>query len=466
MAGRAGQRIVLCSPPWSYAALGATAPRPGGRDVTGQGHLPELGLHFLATTLDQRGHGTAVEEGYGRDLASQLRAISAWHPSIVGVGVQTALWPAARRLVAALRAALPIGTRVVVGGPHATLHQQRLLDELPELDAVFVGPAEGSLPGWIEEGMAGGRVVPSRGEGQSHDQDWVHRHVQRVDWRAYQPNMMFLGARPFATSLTSVGCARACASCSMTRTGGGRLRDVAELLLEQRALVDKQGIRSLGYMDDMPIFAREGVGADGLLEDLAAEGPFLSWSMYLDSFDLDAERFLRLREAGCRRLLMLVESGDSDVRTYAKGRVVTQAAVVRSAELAHAAGIEVGARFQIGYPGESSRQAEASIELALALPLTLASFVRAMAYPGSAMARDYRLRGLATDDESRWSYYGRPVTPDAMTTAEQEAVIRAGVRRFYGRPAAAVRLLVSPPPSRRVSRALALARRFVLDGVS
>lgn len=459
------QRIVLCSPPWSYAALGARPARTGGRDLTGQGHLAELGMHMLATTLNAHGHRAWVEEGYGLDPETQLRRIRAWTPTVVGLSVQTPLWPTARELLGRLRRELPAATRLVVGGPHATLLGAALLEEEPALDAVFTGPAEGSLLAWLTAGAPAGGVHHAV-EDPPHDDAWAAALARTVDWRRYTPNLVFMGARPFATSVSSIGCARACASCAMGSTGGGRLRSPRELVVEQRVLGRALGIRSLHYMDDMPAFARPGDAADELLATIATEGPHTGWSMYLDRFDLDPARFTALRRAGCQRVLMLVESGDDRVRAYAKGRAVTAADIQRTAEAAHTAGIEVGARFQIGYPGEAPAQARASIDLALALPLTLASFVRAMAYPGSAMARDYQALGMATDDPARWSYYGRPVRPDAMSAQEQQALLDEGVRRFYGRPTRAWRVLGQGGPGRRVKHGLALARRFFLDGVA
>jgi hypothetical protein len=459
------QRIVLCSPPWSYQALGARPARPGGRDLTGQGHLPELGLHMLATTINADGHRAWVEEGYGLGLEALKSRIRARSPTVVGIGVQTPLWPAASVLVAELRRELPAATRLVMGGPHATLRGAALLEDQPALDAVFTGPAEGSLLAWLAGGAARGGAHHSV-EDPPHDAAWATALARGVDWRRYTPNLVFMGATPFATSVSSIGCARACASCAMGGSGGGRLRSPRELVVEQRVLGRALGIRSLHYMDDMPAFARPGDAADALLATLAAEGPHLGWSMYLDRFDVDAARFDALERAGCRRVLLLVESGDDDVRAYAKGRIVPTADIQRTAERAHAAGLEVCARFQIGYPGETPDQARASIALALGLPLTLASFVRAMAYPGSAMAQDYRALGRATDDTGRWSYYGRPVSPDAMSAREQQALLDEGVRRFYGRPTAAWRILGHGGPARRIQHGLALARRFFVDGVA
>ncbi len=125
----------------------------------------------------------------------------------------------------------------------------------------------------------------------------------------------------------------------------------------------------------------------------------------------------------------------------------------------------MGARFQIGFPDETPKLARASIELALELPLTVATFMRAMAYPGSRMEAHHRARGLASLEEASWSYYGRPVRPDSMSEGEQRTLIREGILRFYGRPRASWRLLRSPPPGERLGHALSLARRVVLDGL-
>jgi radical SAM superfamily enzyme YgiQ (UPF0313 family) len=465
MTSRSCSRVLLCSPPWSYGSLGAPRPRPGGRDITGQGRLPELGLHFLATTLRAHGHHSEVLEGYGLSQRELLRRISAAGPDVVGIAVQSPLWPGAQELIAALRSSLPRATRVVVGGPHATLRGGALFEDAPGLDAVFTGPAEGSLLAWLDGGCPRDALCHAS-EDPDHDPAWASAMVRRVPWRRYQPNLVFLDRRPFATSVSSIGCARACASCAVGGSGGGRARSAGALFAEQRILGSELGIRCLSYMDDMTTFVRPGDEHAALLARLAAEGPFLRWSIYLDRFDLDAARFEALRRAGCTRVMMLVESGHPGIRSYAKGRPVAEADIHRSAARARAAGLEVGARFQIGFPGETPEQAQASIELAQALPLELASFFRAMAYPGSSMERDYRQRGLATDDLSRWSYYGRPVQPDAMSPRQQDALISDAVRRFYGRPRAAWTALGSGSLPRRLGRGLTLARRFFLDGAA
>jgi len=117
------------------------------------------------------------------------------------------------------------------------------------------------------------------------------------------------------------------------------------------------------------------------------------------------------------------------------------------------------ARFQIGFPGETVEDGRETVRFACSLPLTLASFIPAMLYPGSRMAGDLERAGCLTGDETRWSFYGRPFVPDSMSEEEQAALVKLGVRSFYGRPRGVAGLA-------RLGHWPTVARRVLLDGAT
>ena len=92
----------------------------------------------------------------------------------------------------------------------------------------------------------------------------------------------------------------------------------------------------------------------------------------------------RMREAGCRRVYLGLESG-SEATLRLMNKQVTVDDGVRAAHLYREAGIEVAAFFIVGYPGETVASIEQTLALALSLPLDEISFNVPMPLPGSRL---------------------------------------------------------------------------------
>jgi anaerobic magnesium-protoporphyrin IX monomethyl ester cyclase len=457
--------VVLATPPWSYAGLGnglRLRVAGLGRDVSGQGWYPSLGLHHLATALEFAGLRVQVVEGYGLDEAGLAAKILGHEPLAVGLTVVTPLWPAARSLAMALMAARP-GLRIAVGGPHAQIRGQALLDGAPEVEAVFVGFSEQDFVAWVTGGPGERRLVRSPKHPPERPSGFGRRLASRVPWNALVPNVMFLAELPAAVTFTTWGCPRACASCQLDAFAGpGIPRDTGELC-EETSRMAELGVRTLTFTDEVPVFARPSAAGVALVESLTRTRAHMRWGAYLDLWDIEESWFRELFKAGCWRVLLGVESGVSRVRTFAKGREVSDDAVRTMVERARSAGLEVAVRFQIGFPGETVDDARATLRFARSLPVSLASFIRHTGYPGSATARAYAEAGQPEPDLRRWTYYGRPTPPDAMTELEQARLIRDGIVSFYADPRR-WKTVVGPRDGSVVQRMTELARRFLVDG--
>ncbi len=453
-------RIVLCTPPWSYGLLAAASGTRRRRwdhgGVSGQGILPQLGLHHLATTLEQDGHTVHVVEGYGRSRAELVEQIAAYNPDVIGLSVVTALWEEARALLPLLAQRLPKARRIL-GGPHPTLRGARLLDAAPEVDALFIGPAEESLRRWLAN--PGTKRVVHSVTGAPHADDWGQRLAARVSWDGYQPNLMFLSHPRFAHTVTSLGCTRSCAFCAVPSAAAEDARTPQDILGEWTYLAKNKGVRVLNVMDDDPVFVRPGREAEALLHRLIDARLDMKFTFYLGRFDVDDARLALLRRAGCSRILVMAETAVPRLLEYVKGQKITPEEIAGQIERIDRAGIQACARFQFGFAGETFADGLQTIRFARKLPLTLASFMPALLFPGSRMAEELERSGRLSGDERRWSHYGRPFEPDAMTAAEQSRLCLLGMLAFYGQPRGALGLL-------KVGRWRALARRVLLEGAT
>ncbi len=248
--------------------------RPPGagmrRDVSGQGFLPTLGLHHLASTLELVGVEVRVEEGYQNPLEHLARTAIAFRPDVVGVYVVTPLWATARALIGRLAESLDPETRFAVGGPHTKVRGQRLTDECPTIDRVFVGASEHAFAAWVT-----GREPParSRQRANGHPPGWSRRLVGRVPWERSIPNLMFADEPRFATSVTTLGCSLGCAYCVVPGASGSRrARSNDELMEELHALEHDAGIRSVSFMDDQSVFVQPSRRSQALLERMIDSG--------------------------------------------------------------------------------------------------------------------------------------------------------------------------------------------------
>ena len=456
--------MFLATAPWSYGSLAGKGPaelrQNVRRDVSGQGILPTLGLYYLAAGLETAGHRVEVLDGYGISRAQMLARIAKSKPDVVGLSLQTPLWPEARALMQDIRRQHPT-MRIAAGGAHANLRKQALLEDSDDINAVFLGNSEESFSNWVTHGNGTREVIradTSRDVPLAYEPGFATRVTARVPWDQCIPNLMFLGHPRFATSVSTLGCASSCSFCALPSNFRGRWARPADSVLEELSyLREKRGTRTVNFMDDNTLFAHPGPEADELLERLIDQNLGIQWSIYLNRWEIDQERLNLMRRAGCFRVLLLAESGAQPIADLAHGRHVPVDTIARTAERAHRAGIQVGARFQIGFPGETAADAEESIRFAMGLPLTLASFVKTLILPGSRIAQKASKEGRAATEDERWSYYGRPVPPNAMSADDQSRIVKEGIRRFYLQKLVRGDLF-------RLPRIMHIVRRVLIDG--
>jgi anaerobic magnesium-protoporphyrin IX monomethyl ester cyclase len=92
----------------------------------------------------------------------------------------------------------------------------------------------------------------------------------------------------------------------------------------------------------------------------------------------------RMEKAGCKRVFFGIESGNDQVLELMRKRInVYQAR--HAVYAAKAAGLEVGAFFIIGYPGENDKSILDTIRFASKLPLDYLSFTLPYPIPGTPL---------------------------------------------------------------------------------
>lgn len=377
--------------------------------------FPPLGPAILSAHLERAGLEARVFDGTFSSLDSLIDDIVAWRPAIVGVSSMVSLTDSSLRVAAAVRERLP-DVLLVAGGPLPSVFPGRFL---PHVDAVFRGEADLSFPAFCSDYLSAGSTPSALGDlplsryaGLVVDRDGVrvanasvHHTAEEIarfplpdrddfDHGAYQREWAGAGHRP-TTLLATLGCPYGCEFCSRPVFGDEvRSRPLDAVLAEIDDIV-RLGYDGLWIADDTFTLRREYLAE--FCRRVSPRG--LTWSCLSRANGIDAATARLMRDSGCRRVYLGLESGSQTVLDLMQKQMTVEQGM-RAATVYREAGIEVAAFFIVGYPGETTADIEETFAFALSLPLAEISFNVPMPLPGSRLWE--RLGG--SDDGRDWTH--------------------------------------------------------------
>ena len=180
--------------------------------------------------------------------------------------------------------------------------------------------------------------------------------------------------------MTTFGCPFNCDFCSRPVFGDHfRRRNLDKVFAEI------EQIRALGY--DSLWIADDNFTLDvRFLKEFCQRmsGRKMQWSCLSRVTGVNEEMVLMMKEAGCRRVYLGLESGNQETLKLMKKQTTLEEGQ-NAVRLFHNAGIEVAAFFIVGYPGETTASIEDTFRYALELPIDLISFNVPFPLPGSQL---------------------------------------------------------------------------------
>ncbi len=399
-----------------YFSLPRNTAGNGGRpSVLG---FPPLGIMTLSAVLKRAGHEVAMF-----DLANPatpdevvVREAVRQKPDLVGMSfLSTTSYPYARALARRLRAADP-ALRLAFGGPFATVNDEHIKRQMPEVDFICRGEGEqlildlverlddpASVPGvtWEDRGTI--RRNPDRALERDLDR-WPYpdRDGLPVDYVESMPLDVpaVLSTGRFTTMQTSRGCPFSCAFCDIPNFSRRRWRPrEAERVLGELRRLHRQGYESVYFIDDH--FLIQPARIEAICRGIIAEGIRIRWGCEGRVDSACRDLFPLMARAGCRTLMFGIESGRQKIldRLGKRQRLDEIAAAVRDAKRA---GIEmVHGFFMVGCPGETAEDMRETFRFASRLGLDSFAFNRLCVYRGTPLWTEYVGRGLV-DDARDW----------------------------------------------------------------
>jgi radical SAM superfamily enzyme YgiQ (UPF0313 family) len=256
---------------------------------------------------------------------------------------------------------------ILLGGPHATILDQCVMQRFPEFDYVVRNEAEVTLPlllGAIGAGRlpvavpgvtyrAGGGIVCNPGGASIDDLDTL----PLADYSHYPIRELGLSNLRVEAGR---GCPYECTFCSTSTFFGRRyrLKSVPRLVAELHSLRERFGVSNFGLTHDLFTVNKSKVRdfCDGI------RGRDLQWSCSARTDCVDPDLLAEMRAAGCTAIYYGIETGSRRMQRVIRKKLKLDGAdPVIDATLK--LGIATTASFITGYPDETEADQNETLDL-------------------------------------------------------------------------------------------------------
>jgi len=382
-----------------------------------------LGLLYVAAVLQSRGHQVRIldsltplrkwerpipaELAYLRPLFSNnpylfqhyyrfgvkdveiVRQAQAWQPDLIGISSQfTAYFQQTAELALALHH--QVGCPIILGGHHASAFSAEIMEKLPFLQQVIVGPAETAL----------------FDDAKPRDS----RPPEVVDWRSLRPAHELLSAEAYRIGKSnyvslhaSRGCPFKCDFCSVHHMFGDRIsyRTVHSVIEEMRWNYLHKNVRIFNFEDDNLSWDRNWFLE--FLRCVQTEPLFahveLTAMNGLCHASLDEESLVEMRRAGFKTLNLSYVTRDEVLQK--RYHRPNQQPLVDLLRKAQALDFFITVYVIIGLPGQTYDEIKESIDELAGLGVLVGPSVFYIP-PGSALYSRLQMDDIL---RSQWSLY-------------------------------------------------------------
>jgi anaerobic magnesium-protoporphyrin IX monomethyl ester cyclase len=357
--------------------------------------FPPLGLGYIVSYLRQHGISANLVDCTFLTESEAIEQVRKSKPEIVGIYSMFSMKFPALRMAKLLRDQCKI---LVAGGPLPSLCAE---DFLSDFDVVGVGEGEATVLELTE--VVEGRRSLSEVKGivyQNHENN--NNNVMRTPTResfqdldklpfpardqfdneAYKHHYKERFGYTTSSIVTSRGCPFHCDFCSRAIYGHEfRTRSALNIVDEM------ENVRALGYgriMFSDDCFTLDKKRLLNICNEIVSRRLDLDWECLSRVDTINHETALAMKKAGCIRVFFGLESGSDAVLALMNKQTTTEQGR-RAVVTVKAAGIQTGAFFIVGYPGETDDTILNTLRFASSLPLDYLSFSVPYPIPGTPL---------------------------------------------------------------------------------
>src|SRR3972149_9949898 len=410
--------------------------------------FPPLGLGYVAAFLKKKGFDVELVDCTFLSQEKAIEKVRHSRPEVIGIYSMFSMKKTSLELATLLRKDCDL---LVVGGPLPTLDPT---DYLGVFDVAVIGEGETSMVELVECWEK--RHDFSRVEGIAYEcQGEVRltsprKFVENLDALPFPSRELFDNdaykryyLKRFGYSIspmiTSRGCPFSCDFCSRPVFGQSlRSRSAINIVDEIESIVGL-GYDRVWFADDCFTLNRERLIAT--CDEMAERRINVGWECLSRVDTLSCEVAAKMRRAGCVGVFFGIESGNDGVLALMRKQITVEQAR-KAVHTAKSAGLQVGAFFILGYPGENDKSVLDTVRFASGLPLDYLSFTLPYPIPGTSLFERIKDNGdFVVDDweePKNWSLirhkllYGSNFSEAKLKFAIGKAHLQFYGRRFLG----------------------------------
>lgn len=355
--------------------------------------LPPFGLGMLATLAKANGIKISILDAEAMRLSPEEIAsiINFLKPKIIGFNITSPVVHIVRIILSEI---VHIPDLIIAGGVHPTVLQIHVFNQLPKLDAVFVGEAEESWNLFLD-------IFKSKNKLNATDLMNI-KGVQLKGGRKAEimqtkniENLPFIDSRffynqPFSNKrineigiLSSRGCTYSCEYCAASAFSNHKIkyRSIENIVNEIDYYYIK-GISHFHFGDDNFTISRNRLKDFG--RELKHRNLSIKWKSFSRIEAIDEKSIRDLKESGCYQLTFGLESGSERILNMMNKKTDFNQ-VSNAIDLCRRNSIRTKGFFIIGYPGETIEEINETIKFAKKINLDFAFFYMARAFPGTLL---------------------------------------------------------------------------------
>ncbi len=386
------------------------------------GKIFPLGIAYVAGALERAGYSVkvldAAAEGYDQQIKIDdehirvglsddqvLERIKQISPDMVGISNLFSMQINEAQAIARLVKQVNPAIVTVMGGANPSVLPEKVMENAC-VDFVVLGEGEKTMVELVaklneQAGLAGQPAIGFRlpnGEIQVNRQ---MNHIENIDEipfpayhlfniESYFGAMAVHGKREterFMPIITSRGCPMGCTFCTAHNVWGKkyRARSPENVVRELQFLKEKYGIEEIIFEDDN--ITLDKARAEKLFDMMVAENLRLLWTVPngIALFTVDENLLSKMKRSGCYKVNFAVESGCQRVLDQVIKKPLNLANLSQLIKYARNIGLQVGAFFIVGLPGETLDEIRESFRYMRRHKLFMANISVAMPLPGSEL---------------------------------------------------------------------------------
>ncbi len=395
------------------------------------GHLPPLGLLWMAAVLEQDGHIVKLLDCPVNNwtLDDVMSKISEFKPDMVGIAAITQLLERAKEVSLSIREKYP-EILIFIGGPHVNNMPDESLNET-KANIAIVGEAELTVKKIANniEKYKGPQIIHGEMVMDLDSLPMAARHLVDMNKYTALPNT-YKKYPHVASIITSRGCPYTCTFCG-DANGKFRQRSVEKVIEEIKSLQKEYGIKEISFWDD--IFTMNKNWMIEFCNRIKEDKICILWSCYSRLNLLDSEILKAMKNSGCWNVFVGIESGNQDILDNVKKKITLET-IREKIRMIKESGIEVRGSFVLGLPGETPEKARKTIDFAIELEPDYAQFTLCTPHPGTEIWRESEKWGKLNKDFTNYNEWQPVFLPYGYKDSKElKKVHSEAFRRFYFR---------------------------------